>query len=66
MCVCVCGGGGGPVTPFTFRNSRGSNICYPGGEGGASNLFPRGAESNCYVIEPVTVPALDPRNYLEI
>ena len=46
MCVCVCvcvWGEGGPVTSFTFRNSRGGGVQHMliRGGGGASNILPR-------------------------
>ena len=71
MCVCVGGGGGGPVISFTFRDSRGvgSKKCYPGGGGGHQTFFQGGgvqllSDRTCDLYW-TPVPALDPCNYHE-
>ena len=48
VCVCVWGGGGGgcPVTSFTFRNSKRVQHMLSRGGGGVK-LFTKGVESNC-------------------
>ena len=71
ICVCVCGGGG-PVTSFTFRNSRGGGgpKYVIQGRGGGRQTFYQG--SGVQLLSDRTcdlywtpIPPLDPRNYHE-
>ena len=69
--MCVCGGGGGAVTSFTFRNSRvGPPFVIQGGGGGGRQTFVQGggvqllSDRTCDLFRtPVLI--LDLRNYLE-